>query len=443
MAKKETSFFTDLLAHRKAKTGSPSFLDTFGAAAAEELPELPVPTTKDEEWKYTNISPLLRSSFVPFFEAPGNVDHSVLSDYEIPESDGARLVFINGVYNEELSSTYQLPDGVVLAPIAGADESEQEVIRNELGNHMRIEKDPFLSLNASFLQNGLYLRVPADTKVEIPVHFQFVSTDASEPFFAVPRCLIIGGRYSKVTIIEDYVGLGQSAYLNAPVVEIKLEEGAHLLHIRVQRESPEAFHVSRVGATLSDHSDYESYSVHIGSKISRNDVYSVLAGREINCRLDGLVMIREDQLSDTHTMMDHQQPYCTSHQLHKALVDEKSHSVFNGKIYVRQGAQKTDSFQENRNLLLSADGTVDTKPQLEIFADDVKCSHGATVGQFDDDELFYLRSRGLSDETARQLLAYGFALDIIERIPVTSLQGQLSSAVSKFSNRNEEIQDLV
>ncbi len=443
MAKKETSFFTDLLAHRKVLPGQPSFLEAFGSVAAEELPELAIPTTKDEEWKYTNISPLLRSSLVPFFEVYGKVDDTILSDYKIPESDGARLVFVNGVYNAEFSSTDNLPDGVVLAPLAEADENEQEIIRKELGNHMRIEKDPFLYLNASFLQNGVYLRIPADTKVEAPVHFQFISTDTDQPFFAVPRCLIIGGRYSKFTIIEDYVGLGQSAYLNVPVVEIKLEEGAHLLHTRVQRESPEAFHVSRVGATLSDHSDYESYSVHIGSKISRNDVYSLLAGREINCTLDGLVMIHDDQLSDTHTMMDHQQPYCTSHQLHKALVDDRSHSVFNGKIYVRQGAQKTDSFQENRNLLLSSEGTVDTKPQLEIFADDVKCSHGATIGQFDDDELFYLRSRGLSDETARQLLAYGFALDIIERIPVISLQGQLSSSVSKFSNRNEEIQDLV
>lgn len=443
MAKKETSFFTDLLAHRKVSSGNSSFLETFGSTAAEELPNLPVPTTKDEEWKYTNISPLLRSSFVPFYEVSDNVDAANLSDYKIPEADGARLVFVNGVYNSDLSSTANLPDGVVLTPISEADESEQKIIREELGSHMRLERDPFLSLNASFLQNGVYLRIPADTKVATPVHFQFISTDTEEPFFSVPRCLIVGGRYSKFTIIEDYVGLGQSSYLNVPVVEIKLEEGAHLLHTRVQRESPEAFHVSRVGATLSEHSDYESYSVHIGSKISRNDVYSVLAGREINCTLDGLVMIHDDQLSDTHTLMDHQQPYCTSHQLHKALVDDKSHSVFNGKIYVCQGAQKTDSFQENRNLLLSSEGTVDTKPQLEIFADDVKCSHGATVGQFDDDELFYLRSRGLSDETARQLLAYGFALDIIERIPVNSLQRQLSSAVSKFSNRNEEIQDLV
>lgn len=443
VAKKETSFFTDLLAQRNSLPGDSSFLRTFGEVAAEKLPELPVPTNKDEEWRFTNISPLLRSTFVPYFEASGHVTYDQISDYEISEAEGARLVFVNGIYNEELSSVSNLPEGVVLVPIADAGENDLQLIRKELGNHMRIEKDPFLYLNASFLQNGIYLRVLADTKIEQPVHFQFISTDTEEPFFAVPRCLIIGERFSKFTIIEDYVGLGKATYFNAPVVEIKLDEGAHLLHTRVQRESPEAFHVSRVGATLTEHSDYESYSVHIGSKISRNDVYSVLAGREINCTLDGLVMIHNDQLSDTHTLMDHQQPYCTSHQLHKTLVDDKSHSVFNGKIYVRPGAQKTDSFQENRNLLLSSEGTVDTKPQLEIFADDVKCSHGATVGQFEADELFYLRSRGLSDETARQLLAYGFALDIIERIPVTSLQRQLSSAVSKFSNRNEEIQNLV
>ena len=443
MANKDATFFSDLLAHRKSLTVDSSFLNAFGETAAKVLPGLPVPTTKNEEWKYTNMSPLFRSSFVPFFEANDNVTKDDLSEYEISEADGARLVFVNGIYHPELSSTSNLPDDVVLEPLATVIGIDEEVVRKELGNHMRIENDPFLYLNASFLQNRIYLNVPANTKVETPVHFQFISTDTDDPFFAVPRCLIIGGQFSKFTIIEDYVGLGQAAYFNTPVVEIKLDDGAHLLHTRVQRESPEAFHVSRVGATLAKSSDYESYSVHIGSKISRNDVYSVLAGSEINCTLDGLVMIHDNQLSDTHTLMDHQQPYCTSHQLHKTLVDDKSHSVFNGKIYVHQAAQKTDSFQENRNLLLSKDGTVDTKPQLEIFADDVKCSHGATVGQFDADELFYLQSRGLSEDTARQLLATGFALDIIQRIPINSLQRQLGSAVSKFSNRNEEIEDLV
>ncbi len=443
MANKEATFFSDLLTYRKSLTVDSPLLSAFGDVAAEVLPELPVPTGRDEEWKYTNMSPLLRSSFIPFFKANANVTKDDFSEYEISEADGARLVFVNGIYHPELSSTSNLPDGVKLLPLTEVAGQDEDIVREELGNHMRIENDPFLYLNTSFLQNGIYLNVPANTKVETPIHFQFISTDTHEPFFAVPRCLIIGGQFSKFTIVEDYVGLGQSVYFNSPVVEIKLDDGAHLLHTRVQRESPQAFHVSRVGATLDEHSDYESYSVHIGSRISRNDVYSTLAGREINCTLDGLVMIHDDQLSDTHTLMDHQQPYCTSHQLHKTLVDDKSHSVFNGKIYVHRAAQKTDSFQENRNLLLSKDGTVDTKPQLEIFADDVKCSHGATVGQFDADELFYLQSRGLSEDTARQLLATGFALDIIQRIPINSLQRQLGSAVSKFSNRNEEIEDLV
>ncbi len=439
----EVTFFEDLLNMRPPVPLPPVFLKAYREAATEILPDLPAPTIKDEEWKFTNITPILRSSFTPFFETHDKTDRSEISRYDIPEADGVRVVFVNGFFSPELSQTDDLPGGVVLTTLAEAGEKEKELIRRELGNHTQTNKDPFLALNASFLHDGAYLRVPPEVKIERPVHLQFISTRSDQPFFAAPRCLIIGEAYSKFTVIEDYIGLGSSVYLNVPVVEIRLDEGAHLLHTRLQRESPGAFHIGNVGATLAAQSDYESYSVHTGSRISRNVVHSALAGPEINCTLDGLVLIGDDQLSDTHTLMDHQQPYCTSHQLHKTAIDGNARSVFNGKIFVRKGAQKTDSFQENRNLLLSEKGIAFTKPQLEIFADDVKCSHGATVGQFDDNELFYLQSRGLSKERSRQLLVYGFALDIIERIPVASVQKQLSEAVGRFSGRNEAIQDLV
>jgi Fe-S cluster assembly protein SufD len=439
---KEKTFITDLLELRDKQTPVTGFLHDFRVNAAKKLLEIPLPTTRDEEWKYTNLRSLYRESFDPFFNIDHEADIEKLKQWLLTEASESRVVFVNGTYNEELSSVQNLPENVVLSSIESAANDYPDIIEKELGKHISLDGDPFIPLNNVFWENGIFLHVPKETKIEKPIHFLFLSTENADHYLSVPRVLIVAEPFSKFTVLEDHLGLGQNVYFNCPVTEVNLKEGSKMLHIRTQRESRQAYHISRVGTTLAKTSNYESYSIQLGSKISRNDVWATLNGEQIDCTLDGLVLINGKQHSDTHTMMDHKMPYCTSHQLHKCIIDEDAHSVFNGKIYVRKGAQKTDSFQENRNLLLSDNGTVDTKPQLEIYADDVKCSHGATVGQFEDDEVFYLKSRGLDDETTKELLSYGFALQIIEQIPVESLRKQLSRAVANFTKSSEEVTDM-
>lgn len=440
--KKGENFFRDLLDSRKNITVKSSLLDKKGKAAAELLPSVPVPTTRHEEWKYTNLRSLYKESFLPFESVSDKISETALKSFLISEAEGSRIVFVNGVYDESLSSISDLPEGVVFTTLADAVEKYSDIIESELGNHANLKDDPFIPLNTAFCQDGIFLSIPKETKVEQPIHMVYLSTRQQEPYFTTPRNLILGDSFSKFTLVEDYIGLGENIYLTVPVTEIKLQDGASMLHVKLQRESKNAFHISRIGTDLYRNSTYESYSIQIGSQLSRNDVQASLQGEQIDCTLDGLVMVNGNQLSDTHTKIDHLKPYCTSHQLHKCIIEGYGHSVFNGKIYVHKDAQKTDSFQENRNILLSENGTVDTKPQLEIYADDVKCSHGATVGQLDQDEVFYLKSRGLDDEKAQELLSYGFALQIIEQIPVASVRKQLSEAVSRFTLRSQEIMDL-
>lgn len=442
MKNQDNSFFTDLLRYRKDISVKSPLLENKGEEDAEKLASIPAPTTRHEEWKYTNLRSLYKESFVPYTNVSDKISHEALKSYLIPEAEGARIVFVNGVYDENLSAVSDLPDNLVLSSISGIDEKYADIIENELGQHAVIENDPFIPFNSALSQDGVFLNIPKDTKVEKPIHLVYLSTRQPEPYFTTPRNLIIAGSYSKFTLVEDYIGLGENVYLTVPVTEIKMYEGASMLHLKLQRESKNAFHVSRIGTDLYKHSAYESYSIQIGAQLSRNDVLASLKEEQIDCTLDGLVLVNGNQLSDTHTKIDHLKPHCTSHQLHKCIIDGYGHSVFNGKIYVHQAAQKTDSFQENRNILLSEHGNVDTKPQLEIFADDVKCSHGATVGQLDLDEVFYLKSRGLDDEMARELLSYGFALQIIEQIPIESVRKQLSEAVSRYTKRDQEIMDM-
>jgi Fe-S cluster assembly protein SufD len=245
----------------------------------------------------------------------------------------------------------------------------------------------------------------------------------------------VAGEGSEITVVEDHVGLGNNKYFNLPVVEVSAGKEAYVKHTKMQRDSREAIHIARTSAFVHKHANYESYTITLGAKLSRNEPRISQRDEEVQFTVDGLVLIDGDQVSDTHSVMDHRFPHCESHQLHKCVINDKAHSVFNGKIFVRQHAQKIDSFQENRNLLLSRKGVVNTKPQLEIFADDVVCTHGATVGQLDEDEVFYLKSRGLSEKQARELLTYAFALETIENITVESVQKLLVDEVHKFTDR--------
>ena len=291
----------------------------------------------------------------------------------------------------------------------------------------------FAALNTAFLHDGALIIVPRSISVDDPVHLLFIATQKEAA--SHPRCLLIAESGSAVTVVEDYVSLQEEAYVTNAVTEIVLADNAQVNHIRVQRDSTEAFHIASCAVSLAHASRYRSVSVALGARISRYDLNALLAAEGVECTVDGLALITGRQLADTHTCIDHAKPHGTSWQSHKCIVDGAAHAVFNGKIMVRPGAQRTDSSQSSRNLLLNAKARVDTKPQLEIFADDVKCAHGATVGQLDNEEVFYLKSRGLSEITARNLLTYAFGAEIIDRISVASLKHRLEQTVLEQTQR--------
>ncbi len=399
-----------------------AWLNRLRGDAVDRVSALTVPTTRDEDWRFTDISPLTRISFQPARGAP-ILQAADIARYALPEA-AACLVFADGVYAPQLSFN---KTGVVVENLAPGVMAHGATIEPHLGRHAEFRNNVFAALNTAFLHDGALIIVPRNTAVAAPIHLLFIAT--RQDVVAYPRCLVIAGSGSDVTVVEDFVALQDEAYFNNAVTEIAAGDGAHVRHIRVQRESGKAFHIANCTVTLADSSRFQSVSVALGARISRFNLNVVQAAAGVECEVDGLALISGRQLADTHTSIDHAKPHGVSRQLHKCIVGGAAHAVFNGKIMVRAGAQLTDSSQSSRNLLLSGRAHVDTKPQLEIFADDVKCAHGATVGQLDAEEVFYLKSRGLADVAARNLLTYAFGAEILARIPVASLRQHLAQTV--------------
>ncbi|HET6645867.1 MAG TPA: Fe-S cluster assembly protein SufD, partial [Pyrinomonadaceae bacterium] len=288
--------------------------------------------------------------------------------------------------------------------------------------------------------SGAFILIEKGTELKSPLQIDFISNALESGLASFPRVLIIAEENSQATIIESYAATADIAYFTNGVVEIVLKDGARLEHYKVQRESVDAYHVATTSADLGPKSIYDSTTINLGGQLSRHDIHVKMANEGAECWVDGLYVVGSDQHTDTHSVIDHQQPHCTSHQLYKGILDDRSRAVFNGKIFVRHGAQKTDAMQTNKNLLLSTDARVDTKPQLEILADDVKCAHGAAVGQIDQDELFYLETRGIHPDLARNLLTYGFAEEVIAKIKVESIRAQLDEAVLNRINARLEVE---
>ena len=399
----------------------------------EAVEKTAFPTKKDEDWRFINLKSITKNSFVSVNDA-GVKDAGDISGHYLPEALNARLVFVNGVYNETLSSVDGLPKGVIVGNLS--EYADHETVKEYLGTITNYEDDVFAPFNDAVFSDGTFIYVPEETTVEAPIHILNVFTDAEKPFFATPRLLFVGEMYSKATIIEEHIGLSNNAYLNVPVTEFKLFSGAHVHHARIQRDSKTASHVSRPIAMLDGHAEYHSYTICLGAKLFRNDPRVIQNAEEVDFTVDGLVLIDGEQIADTHSIMDHRFAHGRSHQLHKCVINDEAHSIFNGKIFVAKDAQKIDSFQENRNLLLSDDGKVNTKPQLEIFADDVLCSHGATIGQLSDEEVFYLHSRGLTEQKSRELLVYAFGLESVESMEVESVEKLLLDEVIKYTTRD-------
>jgi Fe-S cluster assembly protein SufD len=414
-----------LLKGYEAPRGGVSWLNARRAQALERANALTVPTTRDEDWRFTDVSPLTR---VPFRRAAGAARPPMadVARFVAPEAT-TRLAFVDGVYAPELSATVGLPYGVVVSPLVAALETHAAVIEPHLARHAGFEREVFAALNTAHLRDGAFVWIARDQHCPTPVQVLYLSTQQEVAVY--PRCLAIVEAGAECTLIEDFVSLGDAVYFNDAVTEVVVGEAARVRHVKLQREAGGAFHFATCAVAVAKDAQYASHAITLGARISRHNLNVVQQGEGAEVRMDGLALVSGRQLADTHTLMDHARPSGRSKQLHKCIVGGAAHAVFNGRIVVRPGAQLTDSAQQSRNLLLSGKAHVDTKPQLEIFADDVKCSHGATVGQLDAEQLFYLRSRGLPDGQARNLLTYAFGAEVIDRIPVPSLVEQLEETV--------------
>jgi Fe-S cluster assembly protein SufD len=386
------------------------------------------PSVKEEDWKYTNVAAVTKANFAP--ATPNGAAASNIDTLIPAEAQNSTLVQVNGFFRTELSQLAALPSGVEISSFADALASPEraKVVRDHFENSDSDESNGFRALNLSYSE-GLLIYIPAGLAIEAPIHLLFVSEGADRPQAAFPRILIVAAPNSSATIIETHTSSAQQVYLTNATIDLQLADGANIKHYKVQRESTAAFHIATTTADLGANANYDTITINLGAALCRHDIDVTMDHEGASCSVDGLYMVDGNQHTDTHSMIDHRQPRCRSHQLYKGILDGSSRAVFNGKVFVRHGAQQTDAHQTNKNLLLSNEAQVDTKPQLEIFADDVKCAHGAAVGQLDEDELFYLESRGINPGLAKNMLTYGFAEEVIEKIPIESIKRQLDEVV--------------
>ena len=400
--------------------------------------ELGFPTTRQEEWRFTNVLPISKLEFHPIlrFESNG-ITRDRMRPYLI---EGAiQLVFINGMYASELSDRGALQRDVIAGGLSDIMKKNPEKIKPYLANQVKGEENGFTALNTAFLRDGACILVPQGIVLERPIQMLFVASDSSFPYISQPRNLIIAGVHSQFKIAETFVGVAQNTYLTNSVTEIVLEDQAIVEHDKVQRESLNAYHIGTTHLRMNAGSSYTSNVFSLGGAIVRNNNSVELAAEGIECTLNGLSLAAGTQVIDNHTAIDHVMPHCNSHELYKAILDGASKGVFNGKIFVRKDAQKTDAKQTNKTLLLSDDTTINTKPQLEIFADDVKCTHGATIGQLDAEQVFYLRSRGIDLASARDILTFAFAADIVNRVTIEPLRAQLEEAIQRGLKQSHRV----
>ena len=404
------------------------------ADALERANALTVPTLRDEDWRFTDLSPLYRLAFRPS-HASGSISAAGLAPFMLPEAT-TRLVFVDGQFNAALS-TPALTGDVIVAPLASALSDYAPVIRERLGHIAPIDRDAFRAINTTYLNDGAFIFARRNASHPGPIHVLNIATQAEAAIHN--RMLVIAESGADVTIIEDFVVIGDPVYCVNAVTEVDVADHAKVRLIKLQREGSQAFHLGSSAARVQRDGQYSSNTISLGARISRETIGIELAGPGAGCELDGLTLINGRQLADTHSFIDHREAQCTSRQLHKCVIGDTAHGVFNGRILVRQDAQKTNSAQQSRNLLLSPRAHVDTKPQLEILADDVKCSHGATVGQLDEEEMFYLRSRGLPETQARNLLTYAFAAEIVDRIGTPTLVDRLHQAVMEQTRTKDSL----
>jgi Fe-S cluster assembly protein SufD len=377
-------------------------------ASIERFAALGFPTTKDEDWKYTNLAPFLKKPYQPAAPVDAAIVREQLTSAPFADLGCPRLVFVNGRYAPELSTT---PAGVTAGSLGEAPFEDDNALA---------------ALNTALFENGAFVRIEDGRVIEQPIHVLYVSSGGGVSY---PRSLIVAGRDSQANIVEGYLGFGNDAYFTNAVTDLVAGDGAVIVHTKLQTESTEALHYGLLRVRQGASSNITSHNIALGAALARNEINTVLDGEGAECILNGLYLTTGRQHVDNHTTLDHARPHTTSHELYKGILDGKSEGVFHGRIIVRPEAQKTDAIQRNKNLLLSRDAVINTKPQLEIYADDVRCTHGATVGQVDQDAVFYLRSRGIGLEEARSLLTYAFTSDLIEGIQIPAIRNRLAAAL--------------
>lgn len=419
----------------------PPWLAAMRSRAIERFQAVGFPTLKDEAWRYTNVAPVAKTEFS---HAPGDgVSADDVAGIAFPGYEGAQAVFVNGRLSPELSSIDHLPEDVRLSALSDALEEDPKFLEAHLGNHASVERNPFAALNAALFEDGAVLRIARRAVVEDPIHLLFVSRPGDGPAVTHPRNLIVLEEGSEATVIEDYAGWAPDVYLTNAVTEAVLNEDAKLDHYKVQRESEAGYHV----ATLQVHQDRMSrasdLSLSFGGALVRNDVNSWFADEGGELALNGLYVVGGTQHVDNHTQIDHAKPHCTSSELYKGVLNGRARGVFYGNVTVHPDAQKTNAIQTNKNLLLSEQALVDSIPGLKIFANDVKCKHGSTIGQLDKGQVFYLQSRGLDETTARSLLTYAFASELVRTIRVDAVRRALDDWVlSRLPNAEDVRQAL-
>jgi Fe-S cluster assembly protein SufD len=409
------------LEHFTNQPPAPAWLQPLRETAFARFAELGFPSTHNEEWRFTNVAPIARTTFAAGRQ--GVVETKLVRG-------PIQLVFANG---HLLTRPESLPKGLE----AGSLVDDPTAAAQHLARHANLDRDAFVALNTAMIADGALIRVARGAVIEEPIEIFYLTTGGAQPIAVHPRALIVVGEGAHCTIVERYQGAGDGLYFNNAVTEIVIGDRAVVDHYKVQQETVNAFHIATLQASIGRSAAFSSHSISLGGALVRNDANATLSEGS-DATLNGLYIVNGTQHIDNHTMIDHAMPHGTSHELYKGILDAKAHAVFNGKIIVRKDAQKTDSKQTNKNLVLSDDAVVDTKPELQIFADDVRCTHGATIGQLDSEALFYLQSRGIGKAQARSLLTYAFAQDVVDRIKVQSLRDSLEKILfEKFHEHAE------
>lgn len=432
-------YLADFERYSQDRGAQPAFVQALRRAGLERFSALGFPTTRQEEWRLTNVAPIAQGTFHRSQGDPNGIALEQIAPYDFPAA--ARLVFVDGRFSTRLSSAAGLPSGVVASSLAAALVASPELVEPWLGQLAGFEQQPFVALNTAFLGDGAFIHIPRGAASGL-IHVLFLSSsEDGRATISYPRNLFVAGENSQLTVVETYAGTG--AYFNCPVTELVAGANSAVDHYKVQRESREAFHVATFQVQGERDSVPRSHSISLGGGLVRNDVNAVLAGEGIDCTLNGLYLVDGRQHVDNHMRVEHAKPHCASHELYKGVLDGKGRAVFNGLIHVHPGAQKTDAKQSNRNLLVSREAVANSNPQLEIYADDVKCTHGSTVGQLDEDAVFYLRSRGIGEEAARSLLTWAFASDIVERIQVEPVRKDLEEFLFARLPKGEIVRQAV